>query len=266
MPTSTPLTEALSLVDSLLDSIVSSPWRFPKDEFATRLRAVINSPYLINQGSINVCGPASFFMIWCTVDPVGFCKYAIDMYLMGHGNIGNLLVRPDSSLVNQEYSLIQDRLTIQCPSCDWMVMSSLRDSENHVLDFNGTPEEDVSGITTPGEIEKWLNSTGIFIQVSNQASIAIAADIDHAAGLLPSKDTFIIMLINAVMLPQSGSSSLSSLARFFPNHFIVLQSRAEISSLAVKLDFWSWGETYSAEIDIGEFRSNYYGSIVCSRS
>lgn len=248
MPTPASIAHALSLVDSLLDSDVSSPWRFPKVDFAVRLRAIINKPMLINQGSINVCGPASFFVAWCSADPVGFCKYAIQMYSDGQGSIGDLVVKAGNNLVSQDYLTLQKRFSIQCPSCDWMVMSSLRDSENLILDFNGTPEEDVSGITTPGEIEKWTRSTKVFKRVSNQANLATTPGIDHAIGLSPAEDTFVIMLINATMLPQSGSDKFSSLARFFPNHFILLYSRVEVIDSCLRFDFWSWGRADSKSV------------------
>jgi hypothetical protein len=70
-------------------------------------------------------------------------------------------IAPIPSLIGLPRSIERiPRMDPKCPQAEWMAMSALRDSSNLVLDFEGTPEEDVSGITTPGEITDWLIATG----------------------------------------------------------------------------------------------------------
>jgi hypothetical protein len=260
------ITDALNAIDQFKSNSNTSPWKLDRLTIVERLKELVHEPFLINQGSINVCGPAATFVLWCQQDPLAFAQYSINLFETGKSSIGSISVTPGSDLVNQNYDAVKPRMKILCPQAEWMGMSALRDSSNAVLDFEGTPEEDVSGITSPGEITDWLNALGIYSSVSNEGNFVVNAGLDHAQSLQPSSQENVIMLINANMLPQAANPPFLDLSRFFPNHFVVLLSPIGFSGNSVEFSCWTWGEVLSnLIIDKDKFESNYFGAVIAKK-
>ncbi len=244
----------------------TSRWKLLRAEVAKRLEEVTRDPSLISQGSLNLCGPAAFFYNWAKRDPVAFVRYSIQMYEDGYGYIGNYKVTPGSDLVNQDYKAVVPRMNVVCPIAEWMFMSALRDEANAFNDFEGTPEEDVAGLTTPAELASWQTSTGVYRNVRDEGNWVFTKSLSHALGLSPSANTDVSLLIHAHVLANaaaSGKKKSSSLLQGFPNHFVVLESPIwQLPTGKVKFDCWTWGGKVSVEVDPNVFEANYYGAII----
>jgi hypothetical protein len=260
------ITEALNAIDLFESSTIDTSWKLDRLTVADRLRKIIQDPLLINQGSINVCGPAATFVLWCKNDPLAYAQYTINLFETGEAKIGSISVKPGSDLINQDYGVVALRMNNNpCPQAEWMAMSALRDSSNAVLDFEGTPEEDVSGITTPSEITDWLTATDSYSSVLNEGNFVVNAGLDHAQKLQPSLQEDVIILINANMLPQSVNSPFLDLSRFFPNHFIILLSSINVNGSSVRFSCWTWGKSFlDLVIDKDKFEDNYFGAVIAT--
>ena len=260
------VTEALDAIDQFEASPSNTPWKLDRLAVANRLREIVQNPFLINQGNINVCGPAATFVLWCQNDPLAYTKYSISLFETGKGKIGSISVEPGSDLINQDYSAVSLRMKILCPQAEWMAMSALRDSSNAILDFEGTPEEDASGITTPSEITDLLTATGFYSSVLNEGNFVVNSGLDDAQKLQPGLQEDVIMLINANMLPQSVNPPFLDLSRFFPNHFIVLLSSISVNGSSVKFSCWTWGKSFlDLVIDKDKFEDNYFGAVIAKK-
>ena len=225
---------------------------------ADRLIELVNDPDKVNQGSLGVCGVAIFFNVWVEADPLAFTDYAISLYETGAGNIGTLHIKAGSDLRGQDYSVLRPKLNPDVPPADWMVLSAVRDSENWVFDFEGTPAEDFSGGTSPREVASWLRATGLFSQVDNDTAPILGEDLDHAKGLNPTANRRVIMFIDTNMISSTRKKGKSK-------HFIALRSRVtQLASNDIDFEYWTWGdppEHVKQPLTKARFEDTYYGAI-----
>ena len=88
------------------------------------------------------------------------------------------------------------------PQGDWMVLSALRDSENMLVDYEGTPSGDWPGSpdgTMDLEIIKWLKACGAFKTVENKSGY-FTDTLADAMALVPTSVRLINFNVNADML------------------------------------------------------------------
>jgi hypothetical protein len=190
-------------------------------------------------------------------------KYAASLFETGQGSIGTLKVKPSDDLVLQDYAVVARRMSPVTPPADWMCLSALRDSENAVLDFEGTPEEDAAGITTPGELADWMRASGMYASVSDEGNWVFTKGVSHALALRPAATRDILMLINANIIAAAAVGRKKKLVDSFPNHFIQLLSPVTTTPAGkIAFDYWTWGNPPAhIEVDRSTFDSNYYGAV-----
>ena len=258
------ISDAVQAIEQFEQRNSTSPWKLTGSEVASRLKELVRNPTLVNQGNLNLCGPAATFVLWSSRDPLAFAQYGIELFERGESRVGNISVKPGSNLLNQNYSAVLPRMSPVCPQAEWMMMSALRDSENAALDFEGTPDDTTSGITMPGEIKEWLTAIGCYSSVMNEGNFVVNAGLDHAAKLKSDDQQDVVMLINANILPRAQRTPFDLIAQFFPNHYIVLNSAIKFSDSKVVVDHWTWGGVESEEVDKADFDDNYYGAIIAS--
>lgn len=261
-------------------------FRLDRVKVADRLTELVNEPTKIQQGSLNLCGPAAFFELLIKRDTLAFVQYAISLYNNGVGKIGNLTIKPRHNLKNQDYleSVIQGTVNRMKnkgikltkgnmdrfipPSADWMVMSSLRDETNLILEFKGTLEEEIAGITLLRELENWLKETSLYQSIFIDASWIQFKGINHAKKLKPNHNKDVILFINSRMLNKNvevlPTMKLKDIIlNYFPNHYIILTSKiTETEDNHIKFSCWTWGKVKEYEVPKNVFKTNYYGAII----
>ena len=225
------------------------------------LTTLVNDPDLVHQGQLNLCGPAATIRTVLRRDPKLVVEATINLVESGKGRFGRRLIEPGADLRNQRF-----QTSWNCHAAEWVIMSSLRDDENWLLDFEGTPEDDLSGATTPGEIQDWLDETGLYSSVKDQANLVINEDTTHAMNLTVNNNTDNILLIHSHLLrgatAVSNKKSDEFILQSFPNHFVILESNVTLTSGKVKLDVWSWGSLYTIDVPKATFEANYYGAVI----
>jgi hypothetical protein len=172
--------------------------------------------------------------------------------------------------VNQDYSAVVPRMgtgSDVCPVAEWMFMSALRDEANAINDFEGTPEEDLAGLTTPAELASWMTSTGVYRSVRDEGNWVFTKSLQHALALSPSANTDIALLIHGHVVKAAAAAGQKKadhiILRAFPNHFVVLESPVwQLPNGKVKFSCWTWGGKRNIEVDPNIFEANYYGAII----
>ncbi|MFN8487264.1 MAG: hypothetical protein U0350_06700 [Caldilineaceae bacterium] len=261
---------AKTVLDSFRAGDTSSPWQsLDRIDIANRLEEIIDNPRFINQGSLNLCGPAAFICMWNGRDPVGFVTYATQLYDYGEAYIGNLLIRPGTELMSQDYNEMLQRMSYPTPAADWMVLGALRNTTNVFWQgtWEGDPEQKLAGLTRPGELAGWLEATGIYSQVINDGNWSSYAGLPHAMNLSQSEGTDIALLIhmNLINVAEGQSMDQSFILSQFPNHYIVLLNEVvqDIQTKKVYFSIWTHGNT---KIDLSvteeDFIANYYGAVI----
>lgn len=242
-----------------------------RDEVAQRLDELINNPKLLHQRGLNLCGPAAFFHIWLKRDPEAVRRYVTELYNTGSGHIGNLEIKPSEKLRSQNFASLKIK---DMKSTDWMMMTALRNSQNYLSDYKGTPQDNDdtrSSGAFPSELTKWLDATGLYTNVqtktfgspSSLISLEFYDELTHALKLgQPSQERDIILFIDFRMVRDDKSQATPA-----PNHFIVLTSPIQKNEKGeIILNYWSWGKEWGKEdskaISEEQFKKFYWGGIV----
>lgn len=101
--------------------------------------------------------------------PIDSChslKLAVkQLWETGQTKIGELEIKPslDGCRKVKNYYALDGSPNI--PPIDWITLASLRESENLKLKLND-PEQEVAGITTPMELERWFRKSGFHVAAS----------------------------------------------------------------------------------------------------
>ncbi|MFH1717988.1 MAG: hypothetical protein ABIF19_11590 [Planctomycetota bacterium] len=225
---------------------------------------LIKDPLLVQQGRLNLCGPAVFFYLLLQRDPVTFAKYVASLFTTGRGSLGGMTISPDDDLKSQTYAAAWGS-----PATDWMAMSALRDDQNLLMDYEGTPEENASAATSPAEIRSWLKATGLYSRVKNDANWVVTKNVDHAKALSPDKKSKdVILLINAHILSGASANNKKSdefILSAFPNHYVGLETPVVERDGQVRFTCWSWGGLYTVAVPAETFKANYYGAVIAEK-
>jgi hypothetical protein len=132
--------------------------RLKKNDIVKGLRDRVDDPSKIKQASLHLCGPAAVAFIFASTDIVGYTKMVIDLYKYGEASTGSYTIKAGSDLRSHGPDDYKDwaKKWGKPEPVDWMVLSSMRDSQNWVLDFEGDRSETFSEITFPGGQVEWL--------------------------------------------------------------------------------------------------------------
>ena len=290
-PTSVPARSnkqaGLIAVDIFKNSAAPGKWKLDKSNIVSRLRDLVNDPTLVQQGSMNFCGPAAFLYLWFKNDPAKAVAFAKSLFERGYGYVGTEKIRPADRLLNQDYAAnVLPLMRDVCPEADWMMMVALRDDENILPTLDGTPDDSASAGTWPGELKDWLEFSQMYTNLENDTNKFFEKGLNHAKKLIPYQGTLnpnnlytqnIVLLVNAHLLfeglnntgnPKSDEFILNA----FPNHFCVLEDSGNPNDPAVKettggmveLRVWSWGAIQSISVSKETFENNYYGTITAT--
>lgn len=269
---------AFGLVGAFGAAATPSPWRLPRVEVADRLAELVAEPDLVRQAGLNLCGPAAFLRAWLEADPAAVVRFAAELYDTGRSRIGSYEVEPDSdSLLGRDYAQLvaQYGPGAMAPPAEWMILGSLRDAGNAVFDYEGTPDEDASAFTTPGELEEWLSAARCFAEVRDEGNWFFTKGLDHARALAPSERERVVVLLNTnAMAPRAGEDGLGEVGAWvldrFPNHYVMLESPVALrADDHVEFTYWQFGhrraQWQTAVVPRSRFEDNYYGAVVARR-
>lgn len=248
---------------------------------AAEIRDRCSEYRLIDQGNLNLCGPAALMSMWAGRDPVGYAEYAVGLLETGTGHLGSNTVTASASMRRLVYPRLGNpNATMSTPAADFVALAALRNDANAILPYDGRRSmEQLAGLTTPEELAGWMRDTGIWTSVRNEANWARTRGYDHAMSLLPGVGTDIAVLINVNALANAGrvesiagsqvanpvAPDRAFILNQFPNHFVVLLSEIvpDASARTVSLSAWTWGGSYVfADIPVRDFTHNYYGAVI----
>lgn len=241
-----------------ITSSMKSSWPHLDEKIVmSRLDDLKRNPNLVNQGSLGLCGEAAFFRHVLQRRPTLFVHAAKLLFAEGWGFVNNLVIHPDSDLRNADYSAIVAAFPTKVipPQADWMVLSALCDTENLILDFEGTPAENYADGTYFFQMSKWYQKSQLYTLVTKDED----DDLIHIkTSVLKTANNHIVLNIRTAMI-QPGSIG---------RHFITLESPFLIDEQndSVSFDYWTWGHATvdSASVTVENFTNNYLGAIIAT--
>lgn len=260
------VSEALERI-SAFEEPEDAAWNLDWVSWKARLIEIVSNPWSIAQQEQNLCGPAAFFAFWFWHDPVAAAEFAYKMLVTGCSAIGERVVCPGPrSLIAQDYAHLVAQGKVTCPITDWMLLGSLRDSENEILVYEGDGRDTMAGITTPREMTAWLSATGLYREVHQEAEVLLRPGLDHALQLVPGvEDCAVLIHLRLLDLLRGASPRpnwFETLLALFPNHWVALHERLSLGEFGeVQVALWSFGEVYRGGVSQADFEVCYFGAV-----
>src|SRR5687768_18623021 len=94
---------AQAIAAALGEGGTAGAWRLDRSAVAERLHELVAEPGRIQQGSLNLCGPATLLRVWLARDPGAVARYATELFDEGRRRIGSVPVRPSRPLTAIAY-------------------------------------------------------------------------------------------------------------------------------------------------------------------
>lgn len=230
---------------------------------ADMLMRILN-PFQVSQGGQPFCGPASILFELVRKQPLRYVQICRSIFETG-GFQGH------TTPIKASRTLVQSRGRLRLSQADWMVLSTLRESENLIFNIEvNSPEviRNLSGMTKSWEMKGWTREVLGYRQVKyihtyifgeyealTEASAVIDAGgvafgLITASGLLGGKKPF---------LP-------------YPNHWITILGNIsftggswfEQESGRVSLDIYSWAKKFHIDLDEKLFEDYFWGVVIGS--
>ena len=153
-------------------------------------------------------------------------------------------------------------------SAEWMLMSALRDANNWIISYDGTPSDEWGSGSSNGEMIRWLRATGLYSSVSDETGNALT--------LNPGNNTILISCDSHMLGNPAHAGEPED------DHWFVLKSAiVEGDAATVDFRFWCWGEptqwvndrradankvgTPLAPLPKAQFLAEYFGYILAKR-
>jgi hypothetical protein len=231
------------------------------DKVLGRIKDLGGAAYKFDQGKFGLCLPAAFYYIVITNHADGFVSFANALYGGGIGFLGNLKVDPDADLRYADYAAIQGRVGPQMPpQADWMLMCSIRDSENWFIDFEGDVTEETAAETYLSEINEWFNKTGWYTAVFKlDPSLA-----DLKALNADGSNVMVVLLFKVKMLVGDFEWTKG----MDDHHGIVVRSKFNIDETVkrVSFNYWTWASPpRDTEMSLDTFKDNVIAYSVVTK-
>ncbi len=126
----------------LIDGIELEGLEFTKldrKKVETRVNFLSVYPENIYQGGAGTCVMATVTYLWVLSDAEGFRKACMNLYDNGKAKVGNFLIQPNETLQNMDINNDENIYYGQGGhyEADWMITSSLQDSQNDFWSFYG---------------------------------------------------------------------------------------------------------------------------------
>lgn len=272
--------KAKTMINRFRGQAGRGPWPgLDRKGVADRLELLIDSPHLVNQGGNGLCGEAAFLYVWLSEDPWSVARYCVQLYNGGAASVGtDVWVRPRARLRSQDFTKVAKLMVARNSDhkdaikwgAEWMMMSALRDANNWIISYDGTPSDDWGSGSSNGEVADWLRATGVFKDVSEADGRGSKNDFGAAKKLDPLTSV-VILSIDSRMFDETPRGPGND------THNAVLKSPVTVQADGtVDFDVWTWGgpvgavsalraSYHQAGLSPAQFTAEYFGAVVATR-
>ena len=243
-----------------------------REQLAEGLIVRINDPKQISSAASQLCGAASVVYNLAEADPSAYAKLAIDLFEKAEGKVKSLTIKPSADLRKTAVPGGND-------AADWIVLASLRDSENWLFTYHGDGRwnipyigsaDDAKAIQMPHTVAAWFTSFG-YSDVKNVTNLLFTKDWDDVrdADRLYRSGYKVSLFISANILKTATQGDASTV----PDHWVVMASPVLSSTIhldpaaTISATVYTWGgvrdvhENPSKKMTVKQFLGNFYGYV-----
>lgn len=149
--------KAYALVDEF--AARTAPGKFTKlsrAKVAEGVRERIKNPFLIAQSVTGTCAPAAVVHGLAKDRPLDYAAAVTGLFDVGAWTIGKWALKPDVELFGQPCPVSAD---FPFSEADWVILASIRDSENWFFDFHSERDHFGDG-NSVSEPKDWMKKAG----------------------------------------------------------------------------------------------------------
>ncbi|MUT68751.1 hypothetical protein [Paenibacillus sp. NEAU-GSW1] len=228
-----------------------------KSELIADIKLKIANPFKIDQASTPLCGPASILFELVSRHPAKYVAICRELFETGKFTARTKIVKPSSTLLN---SRVRSGVSV----ADWMLMATLRDTENALFPVEANSNDAVTGLTTPWEMKGWTFEILGFSNVAYESTYVYGEfEAMRKAKQIRDQGGVAFLMIHAAMLGNPDP------AVGYPNHWVSYLSNLKIDegvwyswdSGHINFDCYSWGSKKSVNLGEGPFEDYMFGLV-----
>lgn len=239
-------------------SSVSGVWvGLNQKQIVAEMRSRLNNPFLVNQGGQPFCGPATIVFELIRRNPVEYVQLCRNLFQVGGFHTQT------NRWISPSRRLRESRGNYQMPQVDWMVLSSLRESENLIFPIDPQAPEllrNLAGMTKSWEIAGWVREI-LGCQQVNYINAYLLRDsqiISHASQVV-KQGGVALALINDSGLLLNTPPLLS-----YPSHWVALLENLSINSASHEISFevYSWAKKINITVSEEKFKAHFWSVVI----
>jgi hypothetical protein len=248
--------QALDALDIFDKGTIQAFKKLDRAKVSADLRARVNNPYLINQGTkAGICGPASIAFEIMRARPFTYVSAATRLFNLGNGMIGDWKISPDDDLLKAD-----------CPDSvaqgDWVMLASIRDSENWLMDFHDA-DDSYSSSSTLDEIAAWMKKAGFTEVASDEGLTNIFDKTDMLKAAVKKYDDghHVILRINS-----NSIDAIIPKAPIAGNHVVVMTGPCALPAKKddpISIPIYTWGQSMTlprtGTLTYAQFLDQFFG-------
>jgi hypothetical protein len=212
-------------------------------------------PFLVNQGPQPLCGPAAVVFELVRKRPDRYIRYCRDLFETGAFD-------GDSERVEATTHLLRSRVPKNMSQVDWMLMATLRDSENWFFDVDADGGLIANGISTPWEMKGWADNVLGCHSVEYISTFLWGEEdaIREADQIVASGGVAFLMIHSALVGNDDPFVS-------YPDHWIGLLGSLSITEDSeddtdyLQFNIYSWGRKIQVYVDEDRFEDYFFGVV-----
>jgi hypothetical protein len=241
-------------IDQFAASAAPGVWpQIDKPTLIQNLRDRRWNPTKINQINSNFCGPTSIVFELARTQARRYVDLCRQLYETGGFWSKTHRVEAPEGLRNTHVGQ-------NMQPADWMLIATMRDSENAI--FGASPDSSgiqsqIEGMTTPWEMEGWTSELLVKDNVANSTTFVWGEfdAIRYAHQVWSSGGSAFIMLHSAMFYPPDG------FVPPWPDHWVVYAGGLDEGGGRIKFNVYSWGAIYPLDLTLDHFENCMFGIV-----
>ena len=256
--------EAIAALNRFRDSEQPGVWPYlDKAQIVTEMRTRLHNPFKVNQGQQPFCGPASVLFELIRKFPLKYVNLCQSLFETGGFQAKSRLIQTSEALRHASQG------ELRMGPADWMVLATLRESENFLFPVEPNAPEmvrNLAGMTKFWEMKGWVREILDYPRVEyfhtyvwrDLSALKKAAAVLEQGGVA-------LGLITAESLLGQNKTRIT-----VPNHWIALVGDINIQkgtfgkhdSGQVSFDVFTWAKCVTIEANEGVFEDAFWGVVL----
>ncbi|HAO11049.1 MAG TPA: hypothetical protein DCQ51_07730 [Planktothrix sp. UBA8407] len=236
------------------NSKISGVWTgLDQQQIIAELRSRLVNPFNINQGTQPFCGPAAIIFELIRKNPLAYIQLCRNLFQIGGFHTQT------NRWISPHLRLQESPLNLPISQIDWMVLSTLRESENMIFSVDpNTPQllRNLAGITKTWEMAGWIKEI-LGYQTVNYRNAYLFGDLEaiETANQMIKSGGVAFALINDVGLLMNQSPVFP-----YPNHWVALLGELEINqnSNLIHFSVYTWGKEMQITVNFEIFKTHFW--------